>query len=99
MIVAVNGTAKEVNGAVVSSNYFSLLGLQPALGRFFHAGEDSVPDRDRVVVIGHDFWQVWFDGAPAAIGSALEDPGRRLCRTWHFLEVTRIAPHSVSRDR
>jgi len=71
LFVAVGANAKEVNGAVVSANYFPLLGLQPALGRFFHADEDRVPDRDRVAVIGHDFWRSWFAGDPAAVGSSL----------------------------
>jgi hypothetical protein len=53
----------------VSANYFPLLGLQPAAGRLFLADEDRVPDRDRVAVIGYNFWQVWFAGAPSAIGS------------------------------
>jgi predicted permease len=60
-----------VNGAVVSANYFPVLGMQPALGRFFSADEDRVPDRDRVVVVGHDFWRSWLGGNPAAIGSAV----------------------------
>jgi putative ABC transport system permease protein len=71
LFVAAKGTAKEVNGAVVSANYFSVLGMQPALGRFFDAREDSVPDRDRVAVIGHDFWQTWFGAAAEAIGSSM----------------------------
>jgi len=71
LFVDLNGNAKEVNGAVVSANYFPLLGLQPAAGRLFRADEDRVPDRDRVAVIGYNFWQVWFAGAPSAIGSTL----------------------------
>ena len=71
LFVAVGATAKEVNGAVVSANYFPLLGLQPALGRFFHADEDRVPDRDRVAVLGYDFWRTWFAADPSAVGSAL----------------------------
>ena len=50
---------------------FPLLGLQPALGRFFRADEDRVPDRDRVVVLGYDFWRSWFDTAPTALGSTM----------------------------
>jgi hypothetical protein len=41
-------SAKEVNGSVMSANFFPLLGLSPALGRFFRPDEDRVPDRDRV---------------------------------------------------
>lgn len=71
LFVTANGTAREVNGAVVSANYFSLLGIEPEQGRFFHADEDRVPDRDRVAVIGHDFWRTWLNASPTAIGSSL----------------------------
>jgi predicted permease len=75
LYVSVNGTAKEVNGAVVSANYFPLLGISPALGRFFHDDEDRVPDRDRVAVLGHDFWRTWFRGSPDAVGATLKVNG------------------------
>jgi macrolide transport system ATP-binding/permease protein len=68
LFVTVNGNAREVNGAVVSANYFPLLGVKPALGRFFRDDEDQVPDRDRVVVLGHGFWRNWFGGAPNVVG-------------------------------
>src|SRR4051812_4008130 len=71
LFVVAGGQAREVNGAVVSANYFPLLGMQPALGRFFGAEEDRVPDRDRVVVLGYDLWQSWFAASPSAIGSVL----------------------------
>ena len=71
LFIAVGGTAAEVNGAVVSANYFPLFEMRPVLGRFFSADEDRVPDRDRVAVIGHDFWQSWFSGSPAAVGSVM----------------------------
>jgi putative ABC transport system permease protein len=50
--VAANNQAGEVQGAVVSANYFPTLGVTPYLGRFFTAQEDLVPDRDAVAVIG-----------------------------------------------
>jgi predicted permease len=71
LFVAVAGQAREVNGAVVSANYFPLLGMKPALGRFFDVDEDRIPDRDRVAIIGYDFWQSTFAAAPAAVGSIL----------------------------
>jgi predicted permease len=75
LYVSVNGTSKEVNGAVVSANYFPMLGISPALGRFFHDDEDRVPDRDRVAVLGHDFWRTWFGSSPDALGATLKVNG------------------------
>ena len=75
LFVTVDGDAREVNGAVVSANLFSVLGLRPVLGRFFHDEEDRVPDRDRVVVIGANFWRTRLSGSPAALGSRLRING------------------------
>jgi putative ABC transport system permease protein len=71
LFVAVGSNAAEVNGAVVSANYFPLFEMRPVVGRFFHADEDRIPDRDRVAVIGYDFWQSWFGGSAAAVGSMM----------------------------
>src|SRR5262245_26582437 len=71
LFVTANGAAREVNGAVVTASFFPMLGLQPALGRFFHDTEDQVPDRDRVAVIGHDFWRLSFASSPDAVGAHL----------------------------
>ena len=63
--------SSQVNGAVVSANFFPTLGLRPALGRFFTAEEDSVPDRDRFVVIGHELWRNRVGGDPGVVGTDL----------------------------
>src|SRR5947207_3169471 len=75
LFVGANGQVGEINGAVVSANFFSLLGLTPALGRFFHDDEDRVPDRDRVAVLGHNFWRTRFAASPTAIGSSVRING------------------------
>ena len=75
LFVTVDGVGREVNGAVVSANFFPLLGLRPALGRFFHEDEDRVPDRDRVAVVGSTFWRTWFAASPSAIGSRIRING------------------------
>jgi predicted permease len=75
LFVSANGQVGEINGAVVSANFFSLLGLTPALGRFFHDGEDRVPDRDRVAVLGHNFWRTRFAASPSALGSSIRVNG------------------------
>lgn len=66
-----SGDARVANGAVVSANYFSMLGIQPRLGRFFLPEEDAVPDRNPVVVISYRMWQDRFGGDPAALGKEL----------------------------
>ncbi len=58
---------ERVLGVLVSENYFSLLGVQPALGRAFHADEHR-PGASPVVVIGAKLWQREFNGASDAIG-------------------------------
>ncbi len=59
-----------LNGALVSPSYFSVLGVEPRQGRGFAAGEET-PGNDRVVVLGHDFWQERFGGDEAIIGTSL----------------------------
>jgi len=58
-------------GALVSGNFFSVLGVSPALGRSFRADEDEVPGRDAVVVLGHDFWENEFASSPNVIGKSI----------------------------
>jgi predicted permease len=71
LYISANGETGEVEGAVVSSNYFGMLGLQPQLGRFFTQEEDSVPDRDAVAVLGYEFWQRTYGGNPQVLGRTI----------------------------
>jgi putative ABC transport system permease protein len=71
LYVSTGTNATEIVGAVVSDSYFATLGVRPALGRFFTAAEDAVPDRDFVVVIGHALWRSRFDGDPKIIGRTI----------------------------
>ena len=75
LFVSVNNNAREINGAVVSANFFPLLGLKPVLGRFFRPDEDSVPDRDRVAVFAYDLWRNSFDSSPGVLGAAVKING------------------------
>ena len=66
-----DGDSETLNGAVVSANYFSTLGITPSLGRFFSVEEDTVPDRDRVAVISQGLWQSKFGGDRSVLGKAI----------------------------
>jgi predicted permease len=71
LYVSANGQSGEIQGAVVSANYFSMLGLSPRLGRFFYSDEDTVPGRDPVAVIGYGLWERIFGRDPSALGRTL----------------------------
>ena len=62
-------------GALVSDNYFSVLGVQPALGRAFANGEGQVAGRDALVVLSNDFWHTEFSADPNILGRALRING------------------------
>jgi putative ABC transport system permease protein len=61
-----------VLGEIVSGNYFSLLGVQPSLGRAFRPDEDAVPDRNPVVVLGDALWRTRFGADPGIIGKTVQ---------------------------
>jgi len=65
------GDPQRVFGELVSANYFDALRVYPAIGRGFRADEDSVPNRDAVVVLGYDFWQQRFNGDPSIVGTGV----------------------------
>jgi predicted permease len=61
-------TPRVKAGLLVSGNYFSVLGVEPQLGRGFRDDEDEAAGRDAVVVLGPDFWKHEFAGAPSVVG-------------------------------
>src|SRR5215470_11615962 len=58
----------EINGSVVSGNYFSVLGVEPALGRFFGPADDAAPGVSPVAVISYKMWQSRFGGRREVLG-------------------------------
>lgn len=64
--------SQPVEGASVSANYFSVLALQPVLGRFFRPEEDSTPGRGEVVVLSYGLWRGRFSADPAILGKMIK---------------------------
>jgi macrolide transport system ATP-binding/permease protein len=71
MSVAVDGQAERALGALVSGNYFQVMGIQPAIGRLFTVGDDRVPGGHPVAVISFAYWQRRFAGDPSIVGSSV----------------------------
>jgi len=63
------GEPERLDGQRVSANLFSLLGVEPQLGRAFTAEEDK--PGSRVVILSHRVWQTRFGGDATIIGRAL----------------------------
>lgn len=68
------GEPVKVPGLGVSANFFSLLGVKPALGRAFLPEEDQ-PSRDNVVVLSYGLWQRRLGADPGIIGKAMRLDG------------------------
>ena len=62
---------ERIQGFQVSADYFETLGLRPALGRTFVAGEDQ-PGHDRLVVLSWGLWQRRFGGDSGVIGTVVQ---------------------------
>jgi putative ABC transport system permease protein len=62
------GDPQRTFGQLVSGNFFSALGVQPAHGRAFLPEEDTTPNGHPVVVISDNFWQRRFGGDPSIVG-------------------------------
>jgi predicted permease len=64
-------TPETVKVMLVSGNYFSVLGGEPALGRTFRPEEDRQGNPQPVVVLSDRFWRQKLAGNPDLIGKTL----------------------------
>ena len=62
--------SRIVLGQIVTSNHFTMLGVQPFLGRMLVPADDQ-PGAPRVVVLSHRMWQREFGGAAAIVGTSI----------------------------
>lgn len=69
--ISVNKSVSESWGNAASGNYFDLLGLQPALGRFFHASDEHGRGSAPYIVLAYDYWERRFAANPHVIGSTV----------------------------
>jgi predicted permease len=79
----------ETYGELVSGNYFSVLGVAPALGRLFSEADNR--EGNKVAVISYDLWQRRFGGAPGALGRRIDG--------YEIIGVAREGFNGVDADR
>ncbi|MGB9075529.1 MAG: ABC transporter permease, partial [Terracidiphilus sp.] len=72
--IALTGGAQPERAYIanVSANYFDVLGIKPALGRFFLAEEETRPDAVTNVVLGYSLWKNRYAADPAIVGKSIE---------------------------
>ena len=68
---------ERVPRAGVTSGFFNVLGVQPAIGRSFVA-EDDQPDTQTVAIISHGLWKGRFGSDPGIIGKQVQISARSI---------------------
>ncbi|HEU4932441.1 MAG TPA: ABC transporter permease [Pyrinomonadaceae bacterium] len=64
------GEPESVPGAVVTFDYFNVLGREPLHGRTFTPQEDT-PGNNHVVLLSYGLWQRRFGGNPTIVGQSI----------------------------
>ena len=65
------GEPTQLKAQIVSAEFFSVLGVGPALGRTLSEDDDR-PNSPRVLVLSHRLWQQRFGGNPNVIGRLVQ---------------------------
>src|SRR5262249_38066156 len=69
----------------LSGNYFDALGIQPYLGRVFHASDEHGPNSAPYIVLSYDYWRNHFSGDRGVVG-------RVVTLNKHPFTVIRVTP-------
>jgi putative ABC transport system permease protein len=73
---ATGGEARYVEGLYASGDFFTGLGVTPALGRVFSAEDDRPACGSPGVVLGHSYWENEYGGQASAIGRKIVLDGK-----------------------
>jgi len=70
--VSIDNRTERVEAEMVSGNFFSMLGVKPALGRVFNSrDDDQIYQGHPVVVLSYDYWTNRFARDPGVLGKKL----------------------------
>jgi predicted permease len=71
LAMSTGGEPETVFSQLVTANYFDVLGVRPATGRFFLPEEERTPGTHPVAVLNYRFWQRRFGGRADIAGSTI----------------------------
>ena len=74
--LAARGETVNASGMAVSGSYFTVLGVQPAVGRLFGPDDDRTVGEPHTVVLSHDYWSTRLAADPGVIGQSLTVNGQ-----------------------
>ncbi|HEX5438887.1 MAG TPA: ABC transporter permease [Gemmatimonadaceae bacterium] len=83
--VGLGAEARHADGLLVSGNYFPVLQVRPALGRFFTPEENAGRGSPPVAVVSYAYWRGQLGGSATVIGSRLTLDG-------HPFTIVGVAP-------
>lgn len=63
--------AERIWGFLATGNYFDVLGIRPAIGRFFRQEDDLHPGASPYAVLSYNCWQGRFAGDPEIVGKTI----------------------------
>jgi predicted permease len=66
--LSVDGKGSQFFFGLVTGNYFSAMGVRPALGRLFLPSEGEEGGKDPYIVLGYSYWQKRFGGDSRIVG-------------------------------
>jgi predicted permease len=70
--VSIDNQTERVQAEMVSGNFFTMLGVKPAIGRVFNSQEDDQAYQGHpVVVLGYDYWANRFARDPGVVGQKI----------------------------
>jgi putative ABC transport system permease protein len=75
MVLRESDRARTLGITWTTASFFPLLGVRPAIGRFYAEEEDRAPVGSRVIVLSYDYWQSQLGGDASVLGKALRLDG------------------------
>ena len=66
--------ARQLEGVLVTPSFMTMLGVRPALGRFFAPSEER-DETEHVAVVSYEFWRTQYGGETTILGKAIDVAG------------------------